>query len=165
LLICKKKQRLGEKRTRGAKVMAWAVHSLEGAGGKQVEGARWFMKFAQRLQNMKCKMAVIGLGATLLLANACYAQQEVNPDTFDANPGNQTDIGVVSPQPADGGALAVSSQQAQPASADRAELVPAKQQLAFVQRVEQRHRHRGGIGCDAHRSQRDVLGWPEAKEE
>ena len=109
--------------------MAWTVHSLEGAGGKQEEGARWFMKFAQQLQNMKCKMTVVGLGATLLLANACYAQQEVNPDTFDANPGNQTEIGVVSPQPADDGALAVSSQQAQPASADRAELVPAKQQL------------------------------------
>lgn len=87
------------------------------------------MKFAQQLQNMKCKMAVVGLGATLLFANACYAQQETNPDIFDANPGNQTEIGVVSAQPADDGAFAVSNEQAQLASTDGAAVEYAEQQL------------------------------------
>jgi hypothetical protein len=70
------------------------------------------MKFAQVIQDMKSKMAVVGLGATLLFANACYAQQETNPDNFDMNPGTATQIGVTA-LPANDGAFTVESQPVQ----------------------------------------------------
>jgi hypothetical protein len=90
------------------------------------------MKFTQKIQNMKCKMAIVGLGATLFFANACYAQQETNPDIFDANPGGGTEIGVFAPS-ANDGASAAASQPAQVASTKDGGLAPATQELASSQ--------------------------------
>ena len=90
------------------------------------------MKFAQMMKNMKCKMAVVGLGATLLFANACYAQQETNPDLFDVNPGSGTESGV-SALPAKDGAFSVSSQPVQVASYNDPAMAPAAQELASGQ--------------------------------
>jgi hypothetical protein len=38
----------------------------------------------------RAPMIVLGLGVALLLASPVRAQQEVNPDTFDVNPGTPT---------------------------------------------------------------------------
>jgi len=41
-----------------------------------------------KLQSIvRASMIVMGLGVALLLASPMRAQQEINPDTFDINPG------------------------------------------------------------------------------
>jgi hypothetical protein len=42
------------------------------------------MKFANRI---RMHAMLVGLGTSLLLANATYAQQDTEPTTFDVNPG------------------------------------------------------------------------------
>jgi hypothetical protein len=111
--------------------VARALQSWKASEVRQ-EKARWFMKFAQEMQNMKCKMAVAGLGVTLLFANACYAQQETNPDIFDANPGSTTETGV-SALPADDAVYSVSGQPVQVTSSSNPALAPAAQKFVSDQ--------------------------------
>jgi hypothetical protein len=87
------------------------------------------MKFAQTMQNIRCKMAVVGLGATLLIANACYAQQETDPDIFAPNPGGSTEIGVASAPNNNDGAFSVASQPAELASSSEPDVATVAQEL------------------------------------
>jgi len=52
------------------------------------------MKLQRILQG---SMMVMGLGVALLFANPVRAQQEMNPDTFDINPGTPTEVAAAAP--------------------------------------------------------------------
>jgi hypothetical protein len=49
-----------------------------------------------KVQKMiRMQMMLVGLGATLALGGSAYAQQEVNPTTFDVNPGTPHAVSAV----------------------------------------------------------------------
>jgi hypothetical protein len=70
-----------------------------------------------KLQNIvRVPMIVMGLGVALLLASPLRAQQEINPDTFDINPGTPKAELVAAAPASAGPALASDASQSVTAS-------------------------------------------------
>jgi len=70
-----------------------------------------------KLQNVvRVPMIVMGLGVAMLLASPARAQQEIDPDTFDINPGTPTaEVGAAAPVSA-AAVLALDANQSVPVS-------------------------------------------------